>query len=435
MNNRYGIFVVALLSTVLLSVSCVSAPKGGDAPPEWALRVPPPDSTYTYFVGHASVKGGNLPLALDDASANLVANIMAFMGVKVSVDTSAVAKASLDSYQADIVQTVRSESSGRLSGFSVKENYQLKEKSGAVTVYILASYVTADLNKEKARIAALFQEQQDAVAKPEAAGDSAVSAGRWFDAVKSYVEAAVAASGSDIDNADIKMERNVNKARTVLGKLSFVRIDAPATASLGKAYPKPFQARLVYGEGASAPGIPGAEVYLVYQTRNAGGRTVSKTERGLTDARGIISFSPPEPNFVGKATFTFRLNLDSTRDLIDRLPQKFDVYVEALGSDMATRSLSFDYVIASEARNIATGVAILDLTDDGKVATTLVAQGGLFETLAKEKFKAGLAPLDTALLLSGDDTKILAAAKRQYSPALVRFIYGTAKIETVAKDG
>jgi len=418
----------------LLLFSCVSQPKPASAP-DWVSNPPPPDGTYTYFVGYSSAGGGDIAKAADDATANLVASIMNYIGTRITVDSTATAKASLESYQADIVQSVRSESAGRLTGFMVKERFQAPGPNNSITIYILAAYQTNELEKEKARIAALFREREDAVSRPEAAGDAAVAAGRAFDAIKSYVEAAVAASGSDIDNADVKMERNVNKARTVLGRLRFVRVDAPAVAALGRPFPKPFQAKLVYGEGDAAPGVPGAEVFMVYQTRNAAGRTLTRTERGLTDANGVVSFAPPPPDFVGRASFTFRLSFDALRDLMDRIPVRYDAYVQALADDMGRRLLSFDYTVTSGAKDVATGVVVIDLAGEGAAATTSVAQGALFEVLAREKFKAGLAPLDAALIISGDDARIIEAAKRQYSPALARVIYGTALITQAAKDG
>lgn len=424
----------ALSILSLFLISCVSQPKPASAP-DWVLNPPPPDGTYTYFVGYSSAAGGDIAKAADDATANLVASIMNYIGTRITVDSTATAKASLESYQADIVQSVRSQSNGRLTGFMVRERFQAPGPNNSITIYILAAYQTNELEKEKARIAALFREREDAVSKPEASGDAAVAAGRAFDAIKSYVEAAVAASGSDIDNADVKMERNVNKARTVLGRLRFVRVEAPAVAALGRPFPKPFQAKLVYGEGDAAPGVPGAEVFMVYQTRNAAGRTLTRTERGLTDASGVVSFAPPPPDFVGRASFTFRLSFDALRDLMDRIPIRYDAYVQALADDMGRRLLSFDYTVTSAAKDVATGVVVLDLAGEGAAATTSVAQGALFEVLAREKFKAGLAPLDAALIISGDDARIIEAARRQYSPALGRVIYGTALVTQAAKDG
>lgn len=421
------------LFVVLTAASCVSSPKPAKAP-DWILTTPPPDATYTYFVAASSDAKGDAAVATDDAANALIAQITRFMGVKITVESTGEAKGTLDSYSANVTNVVKQSGSSQVSGFSIKDRYQVKEGT-AVTVYILAQYATVELNKEKARIAAVFKEQEDAVAKPEAAGDAAASAGRAFDAVKSYVEAVVAASGSGVDNAAIKLERNANKARTVLGRLRFVSVGAPTTANIGKEFGKPFQAKLVFGEGDSAPGIPGAEVFVTYQRRQSSGRVVTRTERAMTDGAGLVSFTPPPPDFVGKATMSFALNLESTSQLLDKVPAAYAAIVDAIRDDLSRRSVSFQYLIASEAKTVPTGVAVVDLNDEGKPAGTSVAQGGLFETLAKEKFKAGLAPLDGALVASLDDAAILKAAKAQYSAGISRLIYGTAKIDSVTKDG
>ncbi len=418
----------------LAIISCVSQPKPVKAP-EWTLTPPAPDSVNTYFVGYSAAGSGNVATATDDATANLVATMMNFIGAKISVDSTATAKATLESYKADIVQTVRSQSSGRLSGFMIKERFETKGPNDSITVYILASYQTADLNKEKARIAAVFKEQEDAVSKPEASGDAASAAGRWFDAVKFYIEAAVAASGSGIDNADIKAERNVNKARGLLGKLRLVTLENPVAASLGKEYAKPFRAKLVFGEGDAAPGIPGAEVFVAYQRKQSNGALSTKTERAMTDADGIVSFTPPAPDFVGKAKLTITLNLNSTKDLIDKLPAKFAAFSDALFEDLSRRYVNIEYLISSSAKSVPTGVSVIDLADDGKAAATSIAQGGLFESLAKEKFKAGLAPIDSAVVVDMNDALVFSKAKAQYGTSLQRYIYGIAKIDSASNDG
>jgi hypothetical protein len=427
--------IIVAAGILLVLASCVSAPAPSPTKaPEWILSTPAPDATYTYFVASSSDAKGDNALATEDAANALISQITRYMGVEITVASTGIAKGTLDSYSADVTNVVKQTGSSRVSGFSIKDRYAVRDGS-MVTVYILAQYVTADLNKEKARIASLFKEKEDAVAKPEAAGDAAVAEGRAFDAVKSYISALVAASGSDIDNAAIKMERNVNKARTILGKIRFISVGAPATAGLGKDYAKPFQAKLAFGEGDSAPGIPGAEVFVVYQRRQSSGRVTSKTERVMTNEAGLVSFSPPPPDFVGKATLSFTLNLESTSDLLEKIPAKYEAFVQAITEDLSKRSISFGYVIESEARIVPTGVVIVDLGDEGKPASTSIAQGGLFETLAKEKFKAGLAPLDAALVAGMDDTAILKAGKTQYGSSLARLIYGQAKVMGVTKDG
>ncbi|NLJ44942.1 MAG: hypothetical protein GX430_00045, partial [Treponema sp.] len=360
MIKRYA----ALVFAVLLLASCASSPAQGKAP-AWTLTTPPPDGTYTYFVGYSADPSGDAAKAAEGATANLLSSIMNYIGVKITVDSSATARASYDSYQAEIVQTVRTQSTNRLAGFMVKDRYQVKEKSGRVTVYILASYVTKDLEAEKTRIQRLFQEQIDAVAVPERKGQSFESEGRYFEAVQSYIEAAVAASGADIDNADIKLERNVNNARRVLQRLRFVAAGPAPTAGLGRPFSGPFSARLVYGENDSGPGIPGAEAYVTYQVRQASGRLTGKTERIVSDSRGAFSFTPPPPNFVGKAKLVMRINLDSSLDLLDKFPAKFEAFRAALETELRGRSIEFEYTVVSIAKDVATGIALADLDEKG----------------------------------------------------------------------
>jgi hypothetical protein len=428
----------AILFAAFLLASCVSSPKAQDKAPDWALNTPSPDGTYTYFVGYSADNAGSEALAAEGATANLLSSIMNYIGVKITVDSSATARASYDSYQAEVVQTVKTQSTNRLSGFMVKERHVIKDKkTSRVTVYILASYLTKDLEAEKTRIQKLFQEQIDAVAIPESRGKSQESAGRYFEAVQSYIEAAVAASGADIDNADIKMERNVNNARRVLQRLRFVGAGAAPTAGLGKPFSGPFTVKLVYGEddSGSGSGIPGVEVYVTYQVRQASGRLTGKTDRAVSDSKGVLSFTPPPPNFVGKAKLVMRLNLDSSLALLDKFPAQFDAHRQSLEAELRGRTAEFEYSVISMAKDAATGIAIIELDEKGEALASSQAQSGLLEALVKEKFKVQAAPLDAALLKSGDDAAVLAAARAAYKAKLTRIVAGVARIESVRKDG
>lgn len=426
--------ITAAAAAVILFVACVSAPAAPKAP-AWIFETPRPDASYTYFVGTSSDANGDVSTATNDAAANLIASIMQYIGVKVSVNASAEAKASLDSYQASIRQSVTTQSNNRLAGFQVKEKFvepSSDKKSKRVTVYVLAAYATADLNKEKARIAALFQEKEDAVAKPEAEGRALVEAGRHYEAVRKFIEAAVAASGADIDNADIKMERNVNNARTALSRIRFDRPAGDAYKALvGQAFPKPFSLRVVSGEGEGAPGVPGASLQVSYQ-RKQGTRLVSKTDSAVTDATGSLAYTPPPPDFVGKAKLTVRLDFQSSLDLLDRLPPKFAAYRDSLAEEFKNKYAEIPYEVSSNARNVPTGVALVDLDEFGNALAGAQAQAGLVDALAREKFVVKSLAVDPAALAAMDEAAALAAAK---AAGLARVAFGAAKIESIRKDG
>ena len=425
--------LAAAAAAFIMMASCATAPAAPKKAPAWILETPKPDATFTYFVGSSSDAKGDVSTATNDAAANLIASIMQYIGVKVSVNASATAKASLDSYQADIKQTVTTQSNNRLAGFQVKEKYVDKEKkTGKVTVYVLAAYATADLQKEKARISALFQEREDAVAKPEAAGRSLAEEGRHYEAVRKFVEAAVAASGADIDNADVKMERNVNNARTAISRLRFDKLGVESyNAFVGQPFPKPFRLRLVSGEGDGAPGVPGANLFVSYQ-RKQGTRLVSKTESAVTDETGTLSFSPPAPDFVGKAKLLVRVDFQSTIDLLDGLSPAFASYRDALVQELRDLYVEVPYEVSSNARNVPTGVALVDLDESGAVVAGAQAQAGLVDALAKARFDVRSVAVDPGALAAMDEAAAVAAAK---AAGLARVAFGAARIQSARKDG
>jgi hypothetical protein len=425
--------VAVSFAAALVFASCASMPAQGKAP-EWILSNPTPDATNTYFVGSASDSVGDVAAATNDAAANLLAYITQYIGVKVEVSSDAQAKATLDSYSASIKSTVASSSTNQVAGFTVMERYVQKDaKTKRVTVYILASYATTDLENEKSRIQKAFQERIDAVAKPEAEGRSLDADGRAYEAVRKYIEAAVAASGSDIDNAELKLERNIDNARSALSRLRF---DASASTDyrglVGKAFPKPLAAKLVSGEGADAQGVAGAVVLVTYQ-RKAGSGLAGKTESVMTDASGGISFTPPVPDFVGNARFILKLDFQSSIDLLDNLPEKYTAYRDSLVEELRAKSLELPYEVVSAARNVPMAVAIVDLDENGQVLDGAKAQAGLVEALLREKFNVKGIAVGADALIALDEPAAAEAAKA--AGTYSRIAFGIARMTDVRADG
>ena len=426
--------VSVLGAMTLVFASCASVPAQGKKAPDWIFTTPKPDAANTYFVGSASDATGDVAVATNDAAANLMSSITQYIGVKINVATDAEAKATLDSYSARIKSTVTSSSQNQVSGFSVKERFVQNDKdkkSKRITVFILAAYATADLEKEKARIADLIKKGIEAVEGPEREGNALLAQNRGYEAVRKFVEAAVAASGSKIDNADVYFERDINAAR---GALSRIRFDTSASTGykgfVGQEFGQPFKTRLVSGEGATAPGIPGAVVQLSYQ-RKSGTRLVSKTESVMTDAAGTVTFTPPVPDFVGKAKFNLRLDFQSTLDLLDKIPERFAAYRDSLAAELKAKIVDVPYEVVSNARGAAMAVAILDLDEAGEVAGTL-AQAGLIDTLLREKFSVkGIAVPKEAVIAMDEAAVAAAAAAGKYQ----RVAFGTARVASVRKDG
>jgi hypothetical protein len=424
--------ISALASVTLFLASCASMPAQGKAP-DWIFATPKPDATNTYFVGSASDPTGDVAAATNGAASNLMAMITQYIGVRINVASTAEEKATLDSYSRNITSSVTSSSQNQVSGFSVKERFvQTDKKSKRVIVYVLASYATADLQQEKERIAAINKRAVDAVEVPERDGNAFLAQNRGYEAVRKFAEAAVAASVSTIDGAGDYFTRDINAARTALSKLRFdTSLSTGYQGYVGQSFAKPFSAKLVSGEGDAAPGVPGAVVLLSYQ-RKSGTRLISKTESVMSDASGTIAFTPPAPDFVGKAKFNLRLDFQSTLDLLDKIPDSYASYRDSLADELKAKIIDVPYEVVSNARNSSMAIAILDQDESGAAVGTL-AQAGLIEALVKQKFVAKGVALPKDAVASMDDAAVIAAA--QAAGKFDRVAYGTAAVTGVSKDG
>lgn len=422
--------VTMLLAALLLAAPCVHAQK----PPKWVGTTPAPDRTNTYFTGSAS--GLDAGTATANATNNLVAGIMQYIGVTVKVNTSSTVKASVDAYSEELRQTVEAQSVNRLAGFKVMERFvQTDKKSGTVTVHILASYLTKDLEKEKARIEALFKEQADAVARPEGEGDALAAERKSLEAAMRYIEAMAAAAGSDIDNASIKLERNANKARAQLANLSFVLPGGRSlSGSLGQTPPSPLEIQLVSGNpGASIP-MAGARVSVGYPRKLPNGKLGTRTESFVTDAQGMIRMQLPAPDFTGKGRVSIQLDLSSAMELLDKVPASFGSIVSAVEDEIRSRVIYVDYSVTSRAAAIPMGVFLVDLDERGSVNPAQATQGGLMDTLSKEGFAVQSLNLDPAAIFVQDD-QLVALARKNAAPGTLRFAFGSGRIVSVRKDG
>ncbi len=418
------------LSLLALMASCATSPAA--KVPQWVLAVPSADSTTTYFTGSASIPGRDLAKADEAATADLVASIMRYVGARVTVESTAIAKATVDSYQTDITQSVKTASDNRVAGFSIKDRYVAWDpKSGRSTVYILAGYRSADLEAEKRRIAAVFAEKSDAVAVPEAQGDAFRAQGRDWDALGRYVGAAVAASGSGIDNADIKLRRNLDKALATVATLHVTILPPSGKALVGLPWPGAFT--ISVSNGGTGEPVAGAALLLSYP-RKQGSRIVQRTVTATTDASGSASFTPPPPDFVGKGRFSARVDFGLWSNQLDSLPTAMADAAASLREAFASASADVDVEVQSQAATIPTGVALLDEGSDGKPLDQNTAASALVDALTQAGFLVSPLSLDPALVARGDDQALIQAVAALGSKAQ-RLVYGEARLLSSHDDG
>lgn len=420
------------VSALLLSLaiaSCGSSPAVAKGP-DWIYSTPPADGQYTWFVGYSESPSSSEAEAFNDATSSIIAEIVRYMGVKVSAESTATAKSDLETLERSIEQTVKQTSNARMAGFQVADRYVAKSRDGGITVYILGKYLTKDLEAEKNRIAAVFKEQLDAVSVPENEGRALLSEGEVIAASRKFIEAAAAASGADIDNADIKFERNINAAKSAMNRLVFVKLNDNLQAAPGARFGEKFAARV------EADGRPLAQVPVVvsYQYKMPNGRIGTKKVNLVSDAEGTISFDHPIPDFVGKATLTMRLDLSSATEPLYSVPRKFQSMVAGLEDEIVAKQVAFAYTVLSQARSIPTAVFIVDI-DAAGASSSSTSGSALQQALTSNGFTVIPLSLDTGVVLSGNDVSIPKAAKTALGTRARRLVWGITRVVEVKVDG
>lgn len=436
-RSKLMIFLMrGMLITMFLGLfSCAGTPKGATAkeperktPPDWVLTPPKETAQHSFFVGSASDPKGDAAKAEEQAVYNLIAEITRYLGVRVTSETTSEAKATLDRFQAQVTQQIKQEGSARVTGLRVVDKFIQKEGE-RVSVYILAQYERAELEKEKARIAAVFQEQVDAVAIPETKGKRLETQGDLFGAIRSYIEAAVAAATSKVENADIKFERNINNAKRVVSRIGLVSLTKEMSGMIGEPLPSSFKVKIVDGQGPADPPVAGADVQVSYKEARSGGRPAVRTVSLKSGEDGIVEFNHPVPTFVGKESVVMVLDLSAYLTPLENVPRQYRSLVNSLEDLILSRRVDIPYTVVSRARNIPTGVIVLDLDAAGNPTGSSRTLSGVLEALTEEGFKAVSISLDPVTLKGKGDSDIIRAMASQFGDQIERIVFGTVAID------
>ena len=436
--KRVSVIVFLFIGALLLFTSgCASGPEPGAAsggePPEWVLNPPESDDQYVYFTGSGTSSRSSLPEAEEAARGAVLDEIMRYLGVRITSETTATARASVDDFQTDVVQQLTSRSSGRVTGLEIAEKWQV-EQAGGLTLYLLARYNKTDLAKEKRRLEEVFQEKIEAVSGPELEAQSLQSQGQLYKAAVRYLDAASAAFKSDLENVDIKFERNINQASDAIRSIGIVKLNDNLSTFMGREFDEPFRAKVVNGSSADDPGIEGASVRVVYKVMRSSGRPAVRTATVKSDAAGLISFTAPAPNFVGKEQLSMSLDIsDAIESLLD-VPDRLYSQVEGFEQLVLSKKVVFSLESASMASGISTGVAVFDLDASSNPIALTETSAGLLEKLGQAGFQVSNLPVAAGNIAGRPAAQVAQFLKNNFSGQVERAIFGTAKIADHSQD-
>lgn len=413
-------------SFVLVSVlflSCVSTPPTGsgvNSLPGWVVSPPADTSDTVYFVGSGSAD--NDAAARSAAASDLVSSVTRFLGVKVTSETTVTAKDTLRQFSTTLNRTIHETSSAQLGDFRVVDTY-VEEKNGVSNVYLLGAYNKKALFAEKKRIRGIFIEQQQAISGPEAEGDSLVAKGNYYQGAVKYIEAASAAALSSIDNAKIKYERNMDKARTGISHIKLSRVNDNLSTYIAQPFKVAFQGKIT-GGGASLSNVP---IKIVYRIIGKNGRKTVRSVVVSSNNKGLVSYTRPPASFVGTGKLTMILDLSSVMEKLQNVSNDLYPAVESLEKMIGSKKVDFTYTILSHAKEIPTGILVIDEDNSKTYTGSTETASGILESLTERGFSPTALPVESILIDSGDEA-FLQFARDHYGNTIRRLIFGNAGI-------
>ncbi|MBN1412001.1 MAG: hypothetical protein JW969_14225 [Spirochaetales bacterium] len=432
MKKTYPAIVMIVISLLILVTGCVSQPAPDktnalDAP-DWALKKPNDDASYKYFVGSGNSSKGNAVDAEKIAVQDIIDQIILYIGVQITSNTTATAKASLDKFEADLTQTVTTKGATNVAGFEVQEKFPISRKNGEFMMYILARYDKKALEKQKKEMEKIFQERKDAIDIPHNEGISLMGQGKYYEAVAKFLAAASAASKSEVQNAGIYFEENINLAMECVEHINFVKLNDNLEGLVGNPLPEPFKLKVVTGMNESDKGVPDANVVVNYVELSSNGKRRDRRMSVKTDDSGVIAFEHPIPQFVGSEKVTMYLDIGPYLESLEDIPSGKENILEGLEDLAVSKKAVFQYSVSSNAKNISTGLVILDLDEDDTPMSKSATQASILAALTAEKFKVRNLSINPKELKDKSDYDIIEMLTKKFKNQVERVIFGTVRV-------
>jgi len=424
-HRTYPAIGALLGALILLVAGCASTPDSRTVP-SWVIDGPDGSQEYAFFVGSGTSESGNIVDAEERATQALVDEIVRYLGARIEVETTAEVQASLDSFEEQVSRQLRQSSQARLSGLRIIDKY-VDDTGGRVSVYILARYERDALEKERNRLSDLVDERDEAVAVPEAEARAAAEAGNLLTAIGHHVEAAVAASDPRIDNGRVKMRRNLADALAMAQRLTLRPERQRVEAFVSDDVAPSFVARVSAQPNGAA--VPDARVAVSYPERTNGGRTLIRSRTVSANAEGVVEFTPPPPSSVGTATVTMTLAAREILEPLDAIEDQAEAEVAALRGALQEVRGSVEYEIVSQARNVPTGIVILDTDIAGNPVGSTGTAAGMLQALAEDDFAVQILPYPATNLERAGRSEVLQDLQQQFGDRVDRVVLGVGRIE------
>ncbi len=355
--------VISLFSLLVIS-ALISCQGGGSKPesrgtgPDWALN-PPKSSEYYYFAGFS--EGIDAVQILQDAAVNKAkAEAMAYIFEESSVTSVFETYGSLSDdseLKKDMKETLITKSAARLSGVETEKTEAKAFNDDGLQgyqVWVLVKIQKSVVEKERARIISELKRKLELVERNLTEAKTALSDGRILDAVRAYLNAALASS--KVEERQDEFPIYISEMGKILANLIIESKEVPKEIDISMKSKISFNV-LYAGNNGKVP-VSGANIKFTLKDNRG-----DYTKNSVSGKNGVVEVTIDRLEEVNSATRIYAslyLPLDEMLNLPDEFKKYHNTaksYIERVNSAVTFKAVNLANL------NIPTAVIAIEEKD------------------------------------------------------------------------
>ena len=416
---------LALLTIIMLIVSCAGGPGVRDEPPEWAENPIADTESDRAFRGEG--EADTMTSAKSAAIEKLRQEVLESMNLGDPEYWSEEGLSAVNTLLDELERMIRNPEYADVDGVNIIHKEGWKNPEGSITYVVDITWDKDSFDKQSAALADLTGVTSSGFRDLENRARVAESDGNTYEAALIWAAAAgVAESDGNISGYRTALREVVS----VLDVLDFMIVSVPDQAYVGTRPDSP----VVFSVSAGGKPVGNAEFVITYP-RNARDDSPSTAEaRIFSDDEGVVRFLQPLISNAGTQHVTIAPSADPFLEYLD---ESGDTYSDNMIIALERARMRAEYEALSRIRTIPMGILILETDLAGNTLNSADATRGLFDNLAADGFNIDIMELDPGEMLSRTERALLRDLKAdpRFADRYDRVIHGTVTLESFEQNG
>ncbi len=315
--------------------------------PFWTLQTPSSTLQSVFFVGIGTDETGNKTTARQKAIENMLTKISAYLKYTVSEEFR---RELMNSFSISAI------------ALTITDEYQTETEGGGVRIYLLGDSDRKIISKLLRDNLESSRNASQLIDQPVLQAETAFKRKEDLTALGYYIDAAVQAYISPLEDADDLYQDIMNRVDQLLNNLVIQEISSDAAKGI-------ITIQITRGEGIFASKVLYAAFRAEYPIKNSTGK-VRYSELFLsTDKNGLVTFSTNNPGFTGQGVVKIYLDIDKYILKLEAVTGIADPRLKQLKEEAANLFIEFPFSLVSPIAGKYVVLSLLEFDLNGSFIT------------------------------------------------------------------